>query len=454
MAGESRPRRRGVPSLPSLASGAGRRGLPVVGVGLGLAAASLTAVAGLAADRLSRDRRLSVALDDDLGPDALVAVPDREVVVTTSDGIELHVEVDEPAGADPAAPTIVLSHGYCLSSRSWVFQRRAFADAGYRVVAWDQRGHGASGTGPADAYDLDRLGDDLALVIETVAPRGDLVLVGHSMGGMTMMSLALEHPDVLERVVGAAFVSTSPGGLAEVTYGLGASLGGLVHRLGPGATGLLAPRQRAVDATVRLARDVVDYLVDWGSFASPVPLSVAHLTAEMIFGTRMEVISAFFGRFDAHDKREALEAFDGIETLVLSGVQDRLTPPSHSEEIVRLVPGAEQVLVSDAGHVIMLEHPAVVSEHLLDLVARARRARDDDGAGRREHSDDSDGDDSGHESRRGGASGRDPAGERRSAGRRVPRTVTDVAARTRAARARRSSRPVIRPVVRPRRRSS
>jgi len=106
-----------------------------------------------------------------------------------------------------------------------------------------------------------------------------------------------------------------------------------------------------------------------------VPVSIGRLTADMIFGTRMEVISHFMVTFDSHDKREALEQFIGVETLVLNGMQDLLTPPEHSEEIVRLIPGAEHVLVNDAGHIIMLEHPDTVSEQLLALIERGLRAR-------------------------------------------------------------------------------
>jgi pimeloyl-ACP methyl ester carboxylesterase len=151
-------------------------------------------------------------------------------------------------------------------------------------------------------------------------------------------------------------------------------LGRAVHRLGPVAVGQLAGRQGLVNAARRAGRDVEEFLVDRYSFASPVPLSIVQLTADMIFGTRIEVISEFMETFDKHDKREALEKFIGVETLVINGVQDLLTPPQHSEEIVRLIPGAEHVLVNDAGHIIMLEHGDVVSEQLLAMIARAQRA--------------------------------------------------------------------------------
>ena len=171
-----------------------------------------------------------------------------------------------------------------------------------------------------------------------------------------------------------AFVATSPGGISAVHWGLGKVLGRAVHRLGPAAVGKLAGRQRLVNSVLKAGRDVEEYFVDLYSFASPVPLSIVRLTADMIFKTRIEVISDFMETFDKHDKREALVQFIGVETLVLNGVQDLLTPPEHSEEIVRLIPGAEHVLVNDAGHIIMLEHPDVVSEQLLSLIVRAQRA--------------------------------------------------------------------------------
>jgi len=152
-------------------------------------------------------------------------------------------------------------------------------------------------------------------------------------------------------------------------------LGKAVHRLGPVAVGQLAGRQGLVNTALKAGKEVEEFFVDRYSFASPVPLSIVRLTADMIFGTRIEVISDFMETFDRHDKREALKAFIGVETLVLNGVQDLLTPPKHSEEIVRLIPGAEHVLVKDAGHIIMLEHGDVVSEQLLSLIARAETRR-------------------------------------------------------------------------------
>ena len=194
------------------------RGRPsVLGVGIGLGAAgAATALgaAGLVADRLRRHQ-------DETLPEyaSLAEPPSTELVAIASDGVPLHVVVDEPNGeswtdSGRPSPTVVFSHGYCLTSECWVLQRRALKRAGYRVVTWDQRGHGQSGHSATRGDLIDQLGRDLYAVIQAAAPDGPLALVGHSMGGMTTMSLAEQFPELIEkRVVAFGCIATSPGGL-------------------------------------------------------------------------------------------------------------------------------------------------------------------------------------------------------------------------------------------------
>ena len=288
--------------------------------------------------------------------------------ITMNDGVGLAVEV---AGSGPG---LMLVHGLGGAKEDFADHVPALA-RDHTVVVFDHRGHGSSDK-PTDrtAYSIDRLAHDI-LDVADGCELDRFRLLGHSMGGMTLMALAIQRPELIkDRVLGVAFVATSPGGLSAVSWGLGNLLGRAVHRLGPVAVGQLAGRQGLVNAALKAGRDVEEFLVDRYSFASPVPLSIVRLTADMIFGTRIEVISEFMETFDKHDKRQALEQFIGVETLVINGVQDLLTPPQHSEEIVRLIPGAEHVLINDAGHIIMLEHGDVVSEQLLALIARAQRA--------------------------------------------------------------------------------
>ena len=383
------------------------RGL--VGLGIGLAAAGAATAAGIAAGRMRDERLAKLAV---LAPEGIYAhVPDKQLVVVADDGVLLHVEVDEgsPDTASPDTPTVVFSHGFCLSSASWVLQRKSLVRQGFRVVAWDQRGHGQSGRGSAESCTIDQLGRDLHRVLEDVVPEGPLVLIGHSMGGMTMMALAEQHPETIrDRVIAAAFVATSAGGTQLVSLGFGKYFGHLVGRFGPGLLDRLAARPQLVRRALRAGRDVEQFLVERWSFASPVPPAAVQLTSDLIFATPLDVMADFLPSLDGHDKRAALVHFHGVETLVLNGVHDVLTPPEHSEAIVREIPGAEHLVIEEAGHIIMLEHAEVLDEQFAELIERGMRAA--------------------------------AAGAPRTRKPRVRRTMTDLAKRRRVAKARQAGR--------------
>jgi pimeloyl-ACP methyl ester carboxylesterase len=159
-----------------------------------------------------------------------------------------------------------------------------------------------------------------------------------------------------------------------VTLGFGQFLGRMIGRVGPRLLDRLGTRQDWVNNVRHVGRDLEALIVERYSFASPVSPAVVRYTADMIFSTPFTVMSDFLPAIDIHDKREALAHFHGVETLVVNGTHDLLTPPDHSEAIVRLVPGAEHVLVNEAGHIIMLEHPQVVTEQLLGVIERGLRA--------------------------------------------------------------------------------
>lgn len=346
----------------------------LLGVGAGLAAAGIGAALGLAAERWTVGRSRGGGVAEPFGSLRGTVHP-----MTAADGTRLHVEVDELAdhgaakGEGPGV-TVVLSHGFCLNLDAWHYQRQSLRGR-YRLVLWDQRGHGRSGMGPVGSCTVDQCGDDLVRVLAEVAPTGPLVLVGHSMGGMTQMAMAADHPAIIgERVVGVAFIATSAGGLADVHWGLTGLVGQAAHRLVPGALSGLARTPRLVDRTRRIASDLEQALVKRYSYASAVPASLVAFSAAMIAATPIEVVAQFLPTFDLHDKREALAALNGIEALVLSGEDDLLTPPEHSDEIVRRLPVAERVVVPDAGHLVMLERPDEVNLHVEELLARARRS--------------------------------------------------------------------------------
>jgi pimeloyl-ACP methyl ester carboxylesterase len=374
-----------------MASGGWRRATGVAGVALGVVAAGAAATVAVERMTVGRDmrRRARLALDS-AGPyGTLRGTPGRAYA---DDGTELHYEVDDvaPETAEdlgprrrrlfgrrtPAPVTVVFSHGYCLSQDSWHFQRAALRGV-VRTVHWDQRSHGRSGRGVGQIRDgvpltIDQLGRDLKAVIDAAAPEGPLVLVGHSMGGMTVMALAAQYPELIrERVVATAFVGTSSGRLGEVNFGLPVAGVNAVRRVLPGVLKALGQRAELVEKGRRATADLFAGIIKRYSFAGrDIDPAVARFAERMIESTPIDVVAEFYPAFTDHDKTEALALFTDIPVLVLAGVDDLVTPSGHSEAIADLLPEAELVLVPDAGHLVMLEHPEVVTDRLADLLTR------------------------------------------------------------------------------------
>ncbi|AWE51930.1 alpha/beta fold hydrolase [Streptomyces nigra] len=369
-----------------------RRATGLAGAAIGVIAAG--AAAGVAIERMTVGRgmrqKARLALDS-AGPyGSLRGTPGKAYA---DDGTELYYEVDDvdPESAPalsprrrrlfgrkaPAPVTVVFSHGYCLNQDSWHFQRAALRGV-VRTVHWDQRSHGRSARGVAQTQegrhvDIEQLGRDLKAVIDAAAPEGPLVLVGHSMGGMTVMALADEYPELIrERVVATALVGTSSGRLGEVNFGLPVAGVNAVRRVLPGVLKALGQRAELVEKGRRATADLFAGIIKRYSFSSrDVDPAIARFAERMIEGTPIDVVAEFYPAFADHDKTEALPLFTDMPVLVLAGVGDLVTPSEHSEAIADLLPEAELVLVPDAGHLVMLEHPEVVTDRLADLLTRA-----------------------------------------------------------------------------------
>lgn len=297
----------------------------------------------------------------------------RPQTVPASDGVPLHVEVHGP---DDASLTVIFSHGYCLTQDSWHYQRRDLADEpDLRMIFWDQRSHGRSGRGDRANTTIDQCGDDLFAVMEATTSPGDpVVLVGHSMGGMTIMALADRRPDLFgDRVVGVGLVNTSSGGLGELTLGLPAALERVFRPAVPGVVRGIGRRGRLVDRGRRLGADLAFMITRRIAFADKgISPSIVEFLDRMISATPADVIAEFFPTIVAHDKLAALDALREVPAVVVVGDADRLTPPSHGRAIAAALPEAELIEVAEAGHVVMLEHPQIVTEACIGLVERAR----------------------------------------------------------------------------------
>ncbi|MEV0235765.1 alpha/beta hydrolase [Nonomuraea sp. NPDC050786] len=342
-----------------------RRRVGIAGALVGAASAGVAAAALAKRYAVGRIR---------LRPDTEASEPfgelrGRERTLITSDGKALHVEIDGPEKDE--ALTVVLCHGYCLSLESWHYQRKDLRE-NYRLVLWDQRSHGRSQRAGADDSTIDRLGEDLAEVIERFVP-GPCVLVGHSMGGMTIMALADRHPELFEeKVRGVALISTSAGKLAELTLGLPAMLSKAVHKIAPTTVSMLGRRGALVDRTRSVGSDIAFLITRYMGFGDSKNVSptVVDFAESMIRATPTEVVADFYPALMNHDKLSALHVLDSVPTAILVGDRDWLTPPDHSRAIAAALPKAQLTEVPDTSHLIQLERPGVVNDALRDLVKR------------------------------------------------------------------------------------
>ncbi|SCG35277.1 Pimeloyl-ACP methyl ester carboxylesterase [Micromonospora echinaurantiaca] len=337
----------------------------LVGAAVGVAAAGLAA--GVATER-ALVRRLKADPADRYAHEVFGEPPyDESFRLEMPDGTDIHVEVVEPTRPVAGNPTVVLVHGFCLDMGTFHFQRKMLAERGeHRVVAYDQPGHGRSGRLETGEYDLTVLGRTLRAVIDRAAPEGPLVLVGHSMGGMTIMAFAELFPEMFgHRVVGTVLMATSGGLLAETKLVAPALLG----RVGAPVLYMVGNVTRyggsVIDRARKSTTNVAWLLTRRYGFGTrnPSPALVSYVEM-MNSRTSADTVTRYLRTLATHSRFPALAALADTPVLVVVGDKDMITPVTHSEEIVRRLPHAEFVKINDSGHVVMLEHADEVNAAL------------------------------------------------------------------------------------------
>jgi pimeloyl-ACP methyl ester carboxylesterase len=256
----------------------------------------------------------------------------------------------------------------------WHFERRDLAGIG-TMVFYDQRSHGRSGRSPKEDVTIDQLGRDLYGILEEFAPTGPVILIGHSMGGMSIMALAQQHPEIFgDRIIGVGLCSTSAGGLDNVPIVFPGKIGMLARALATPTVAALARIPEVVERSRKAGTDISYLLTRKYSFGSEVPPAYTEFVNEMIAATPIEVIAEFYPIFALHDKFDSLEPLQKVECVVIGGDKDHLTPFAHAEEIVRRVPGAELVEVKNCGHLGLIEHHREFTAALLGMIERAEQS--------------------------------------------------------------------------------
>jgi pimeloyl-ACP methyl ester carboxylesterase len=354
-----------------------RRAVSVAG---GVAAGAVAAAAAGTAYRVARRRQVISArgAGDHTPFGSLRSDP---ITVVTDDGVDLHVEIDEyaaPKSRRRTAPelTLVFAHGYSLTLDSWHFQRAAYRGR-VRSVYYDQRSHGRSGRSTPGHATIEQLGRDLKTVLDTVVPDGPVVLVGHSMGGMTIIALAEEYPDLFgDRIVGVGLISTTAGGLEPhrmLAPSLPATVGGqLALRL----VSVLARGHRTVDGLRRISRSVAMVATDELAFGGDVPASYVEFVDQMLSSTPFEVVAEFFPNFSGLDKFATVKALSVVPTSIICGTEDKLTAIGHSRKLHAHITGSTLLECEGAGHMVLMERHDDVNAELDRLLAAAGERAD------------------------------------------------------------------------------
>ncbi len=264
--------------------------------------------------------------------------------VHASDGVRLYAE------ATGEGTPLVLSPGYCQTHENFRAQVGPLADAGYRVVLWDYRGHGQSEAPEAEsAYSMEQVVDDLGRVLDWAAPGEPAVVGGLSFGGLASQHFALRHP---ERVKALLLVASGPGFKnPKAQAGWEAQVGRIAGRLERvGFEGYTSGR--AAPNAIGLKPD---------------------LPAAQAAGRAIEAQSAMgvasFGRRVAGPAPSTLDRLAEIRipTLVLVGENDAAYLPAGQVMSAKL-PNARHVLIPDAAHCVNIEQTDAFNAAVIDFL--------------------------------------------------------------------------------------
>ena len=255
-------------------------------------------------------------------------------------------------GPRDARITMVLSHGVTLSMRTWVRQFDALRGAGFRVIAFDHRGHGRSRLGTT-GHSVASIGDDIATLLRELELR-NVVLVGHSMGGIAAQSYIARHrDDADDRLSGLVLLSTLPSALSGSQA---ARFGQLIERI----------TRRTPDSTRLWANPQIGILLARFGFGRDPVASQVELVRQMMHAcskaTRVQGPRSIIG-FNLVSELSKIK----VPTLVIGGTADVITPPSDSIRMHMAIPHARIEMLDGGGHMLMLERAETVNQLLIDF---------------------------------------------------------------------------------------
>jgi 3-oxoadipate enol-lactonase len=256
-------------------------------------------------------------------------------------GININYQID---GEDSGKGTIVLINGLADDLLSWGFQMPALADAGYRILRFDNRGIGLSGK-PAGPYSSKLLADDAKALVDFLGISG-FHLMGVSMGGMIAQEYALAYGgDLKSLTLACTYGKADP--FCQTMFAMWADLA------------------KAVSVPF-VMRDVALWAFT-GPFFEQRAGDAAEFAAAM--ASLDMSLEAYLAQLAVIQKHDALDCLGEVKvpTLVLAGEEDILIPVRLSQKLQAAIPGSKWKTVP-GGHACMWETPDPFNAAFLDFV--------------------------------------------------------------------------------------
>lgn len=245
-------------------------------------------------------------------------------------------------------PPVLAIQGVGVAASGWQPQVEALARR-YRVLAFDNRGIGATPRG-AGVLTIERLAAD-ALAILDAEGIARAHVIGHSMGGLIVLALALAAPT---RVASLSLLCTFANG-ADPTRPSGRMIWlGTRSRIGTRTMRRRAMQEMLFPATWLRTQDRAALAERLNTLFGRDLGASAPIVDEQL---------KVMGRFDATPR---LAALAGIPTLVVSGRHDPIAPPALGRAIAAGVPGSRYVEFEDAGHALTIQQADRVNALLLE----------------------------------------------------------------------------------------
>ncbi|HEU4480647.1 MAG TPA: alpha/beta hydrolase [Actinomycetota bacterium] len=292
--------------------------------------------------------------------------------IALPDGASIFVEEVGPNSRSGA----VFIHGSCLRTDTWHYQFDGIP--GHRLVFYDLRGHGLSQPKGDAPYTIETLGDDLERVIET-AGLDEVVLVGHSVGGMIALDLCHRKPALLGGLVkGAVLLNTTHRPAIETLVG-GASVA-RVERLLRRPFDAVGSRADYIERlrSVLKPSDAIFMAVSLAAFGPHASAKQIDFTYDMLAETQADVIFDLIRAYRDFDVTDVLGNIN-IPVLVVGGTHDRLTISKASEHMAESLPKAELKLLDGCGHMSMLERhrevDRLITRFLDDVIGSVKDER-------------------------------------------------------------------------------